>query len=99
MHCRSRSAVGGGRPQIGHTAATKPKTAHVRGGAGRREVPLGPRRSRAAKVRRKGMLVLGFVIALAFAEQASATALAGLKQAGAQELLQLRANIEGGERN
>ncbi|KAH8614815.1 hypothetical protein ERJ75_000647500 [Trypanosoma vivax] len=32
------------------------------------------------------MLVLGFVIALAFAEQASATALAGLKQAGAQGL-------------
>ncbi|KAH8614806.1 hypothetical protein ERJ75_000648100 [Trypanosoma vivax] len=32
------------------------------------------------------MLVLGFVIALACAEQASATALAGLKQAGAQEL-------------
>ncbi|KAH8614787.1 hypothetical protein ERJ75_000648200 [Trypanosoma vivax] len=32
------------------------------------------------------MLVLGFVIALAFAEQASATKLAGLKQAGAREL-------------
>ncbi|KAH8614799.1 hypothetical protein ERJ75_000648400 [Trypanosoma vivax] len=32
------------------------------------------------------MLVLGFVIALAFAEQASAMTLAGLKQAGAQGL-------------